>query len=59
MDINASVGNLWDMTDDFLLQSDVVGYYEIDILAGMDLKKLKDKYGNDIIFYGNLDCGDF
>jgi len=25
--------------------------------AGMDLKKLKDLYGKEIVFLGNMDCG--
>lgn len=55
--INASDGNLWSVMDDFLITSRVDGYLENDLHAGMDLKKLKDKYGNDTTFLGNMDCG--
>jgi uroporphyrinogen decarboxylase len=41
-----------------LLQgSGVDGYLEIDLHAGMELKKLKDGYGERITFLGNMDCG--
>ena len=55
--INASDGNLWPVIDDFLLSSKVDGYLEIDQYAGMDLRKLKHRYGDKITFLGNLDCG--
>ncbi|MDR1902523.1 MAG: uroporphyrinogen decarboxylase family protein [Treponema sp.] len=55
--VNASDGNLWDVTDYFLLGSGVDGYGEIDAGAGMDLKKLKKQYGDRITFLGNIDCG--
>ena len=55
--INASDGNLWSVIDDFLIESEVDGYLEIDLHAGMELKKLKQSYGERITFLGNLDCG--
>ena len=55
--INASDGNLWPVIEDFLLGCEVDGYLEIDMHAGMDLRKLKCAYGERITFYGNLDCG--
>ena len=55
--INTSDGNLWDVIDDFLIYTNVDGYMEIDMSAGMDLKKLKELYGDRITFYGNIDCG--
>ena len=54
---NASDGNLWPVLDDFLLGCEVDGYLEIDLHAGMDLRRLKAAYGDRITFYGNLDCG--
>jgi hypothetical protein len=55
--INASDGDLWPVIDDFLVASGVDGYLEIDLHAGMDLRRLKAAYGDRITFYGNLDCG--
>lgn len=55
--INASDGNLWPVIEDFLINSGVDGYIEIDSRAGMDLKLLKEKYGDRITLYGNMDCG--
>ena len=56
--VNASDGNLWLVIDDFLINSGVDGYIEIDMRAGMDLKRLKTEYGHKITFYGNMDCGE-
>ncbi len=55
--VNASDGNLWSVIDDFLVGAGVDGYLEIDLHAGMDLKRLKDRYGARITFLGNMDCG--
>jgi uroporphyrinogen decarboxylase-like protein len=55
--VNTSDGNLWNVIDAFLLDSGVDGYLEIDLHAGMELKKLKDAYGDKITFLGNMDCG--
>jgi hypothetical protein len=55
--VNASDGNLWPVIDDFLFGCEVDGYLEIDLFAGMDLRRLKERYGSRITFYGNLDCG--
>lgn len=55
--VNASDGNLWDVADDFLLGCKVDAYMEIDSRAGMELKRLKDRYGEKICFMGNIDCG--
>lgn len=55
--INASDGNLWSVIDAFLIESGVDAYLEIDLHAGMDLKKLKEGYGDRITFLGNMDCG--
>jgi len=55
--VNASDGNLWSVIDDFLIGCEVDGYLEIDVSAGMDLRRLKDAYGNRITFLGNMDCG--
>lgn len=55
--VNASDGNLWEIMDDFLIGCGVDGYLEIDMKAGMDLKRLKMAFGDQITFYGNMDCG--
>jgi hypothetical protein len=40
----ASDGDLWPVADDLFGQSGVDGYYEIDRLAGMDLRRLRDRF---------------
>lgn len=55
--VNASDGDLWSVIEDFLLGCEVDGYLEIDQQAGMDLRRLKAAYGEQITFYGNLYCG--
>jgi len=55
--INASDGNLWSLIEDFLTGCEVDGYIEIDFFAGMDLGRLKEQFGKNITFFGNLDCG--
>lgn len=55
--VNASDGDLWDVIEDFLLGCEVDGYLEIDWGAGMDLRRLKERFGTRISFVGNLDCG--
>ncbi|MEW6751415.1 MAG: uroporphyrinogen decarboxylase family protein [Candidatus Latescibacterota bacterium] len=55
--VNASDGDLWPVIDDFLLGCEVDGYLEIDLHAGMDLRRLKRRFGERITLYGNLDCG--
>lgn len=55
--VNASDGDLWSVMDDFLLGCEVDGYLEIDWGAGMDLGRLKQRFGHRITFIGNLDCG--
>lgn len=55
--VNTSDGDLWYVMDDFLLGTEADGYLEIDQGAGMDLKRLKTRYGATITFLGNIDCG--
>lgn len=52
---NTSDGDLWPILDDFLIETHVDGFGEIDQAAGMDLPRLKQKYGDRICFVGNLD----
>jgi len=55
--INASDGKLWNLIEDFLIGTGVDGYLEIDLHAGMELKPLKNTYGDRITLLGNMDCG--
>jgi len=55
--VNASDGDLWSVIDDFLLGCEVDGYLEIEMRAGMDLARLRARFGDRITFYGNMDCG--
>jgi len=55
--VNASDGNLWPVIEDFLFGCEADGYLEIDLHAGMDLRRLKAAYGDRVTFFGNLDCG--
>jgi uroporphyrinogen-III decarboxylase len=52
---NTSDGDLWAILDDFLINTNVDGFGEIDIAAGMDLARLKKICGDRICFVGNLD----
>jgi len=55
--VNASDGDLWPVIDDFLIGCEVDAYLEIDKFAGMELAPLKERYGNRITLFGNMDCG--
>jgi hypothetical protein len=57
LSVNASDGDLWPVLDDFLLGCGVDGYLEVDMGAGMDLGRLRQRYGTRITFLGNMDCG--
>ena len=52
---NSSDGNLWPIIDDFLINSDMDGMMEIQESAGMDIKKLKELFGDEICFNGCVD----
>jgi hypothetical protein len=55
--VNATDGDIWPVIDDFLLGCGVDAYLEIDMGAGMDLSRLKERFGRRILFFGNMDCG--
>ena len=40
----ASDGDLWSVADDLFGAADMDGYYEIDGLAGMDLRRLRERF---------------
>ncbi|MBC7287639.1 MAG: hypothetical protein H5T86_06250 [Armatimonadetes bacterium] len=50
----ASDGNLWPVADDLFGQSGVDGYYEIDKLAGMDLRLLRARFP-ELTLIGGID----
>ncbi len=55
--VNATDGDIWPVIDDFLFGCEVDAYLEIDMSAGMDLRRLKTLYGDKILLFGNMDCG--
>ncbi len=52
----SSDGNLWPIIDDYLMNSGVDGMMEIQVTAGMDPARLKERYGDRICFIGSVDC---
>ena len=52
---NSSDGNLWPIIDDYLINSDMDGMMEIQESAGMDIKRLKEMFGDRICFNGSVD----
>ncbi|MFH0996335.1 MAG: uroporphyrinogen decarboxylase family protein [Pseudomonadota bacterium] len=53
--VRHSDGNLWSIMD-ILIESGYDGLNPLEPQAGMDLKKVKDKYGDKICLLGNIDC---
>jgi hypothetical protein len=49
----ASDGNLWPLADDLFGNSGVDGFYEIDGRAGMDLRKLRERFPH-LVLIGNI-----
>ena len=49
----ASDGNLWPLADDLFGNSGVDGFYEIDGKAGMDLRKLRERFPH-LVLIGNI-----
>jgi hypothetical protein len=47
-------GNAWPIFD-LLLEAGIDGWHGIQYLAGMDLARLKQKYGNRVCFWGGVD----
>jgi len=48
-----SDGNLWPIADDLFGRSGIDGYYEIDRRAGMDLRKLRERFP-ELVLIGNI-----
>jgi hypothetical protein len=51
-------GNIMVFADEFLLQSGFDAYQSVDPSAGMDIKLIKEKYGDKITLMGNVDCAE-
>ncbi|HOK57332.1 MAG TPA: uroporphyrinogen decarboxylase family protein [bacterium] len=49
-----SDGNIMEVLDD-LIETGIDGLNPIEIVAGMDIKKIKEKYGNKIFLTGGID----
>jgi len=50
-----SDGNIWPIID-MIVDTGIHALHPIDPLAGMDLKKVKEKYGSRVCLMGNVDC---
>jgi uroporphyrinogen decarboxylase len=48
-------GNTWDILDD-LIGTGIDGWHGIQINIGMDMAKLKEKYGSKLCFFGGTNC---
>jgi len=53
--IRHSDGNLWSIMD-LLVETGYDGLNPLEPQAGMDLKKVKDAYGDSLCLLGNIDC---
>ncbi|MCJ7626641.1 MAG: hypothetical protein MUO76_24370, partial [Anaerolineaceae bacterium] len=53
--VRHSDGNLWSIMD-VLIETGYDGLNPLEPQAGMDLKKVKDAYGDKICLLGNIDC---
>lgn len=48
-------GNLWDILDD-LVDCDIDAWHGIQTNIGMDLARLKQRYGDQLCFFGGVNC---
>ncbi|MFH1571942.1 MAG: uroporphyrinogen decarboxylase family protein [Gemmatimonadota bacterium] len=48
-------GNLWSVLDDFI-EIGIDGWHGIQPDIGMDLKRLKERYGERLCFFGGVNC---
>jgi len=53
----ASDGNLWPVADDLFGRTGIDGYYEIDRRAGMDMRRLRERFP-DLTLIGNINSTD-
>jgi len=50
-----SDGDLWPLLDDFR-RARVNGIHPLEPFCGMDMLKVKEKIGDEIVLFGNIDC---
>ncbi len=50
-----SDGNMWPLLD-LLVEADLDGFHPIEPQAGMDIKEVKQEYGDRFCLMGNVDC---
>ena len=50
-----SDGDLWPLLDDFVAAG-VQGIHPLEPFCGMDLLKVKEKIGDKVVLFGNIDC---
>ncbi len=50
-----SDGDLWPILDD-LLDCGIAGVHPLEPFCGMDMLKVKEKIGDDVVLFGNIDC---
>jgi len=50
-----SDGDLWPLLDDFLAAG-VQGMHPLEPFCGMDLLKVKERIGDRVVLFGNIDC---
>ncbi len=55
--VKHSDGNIMKILDD-IIDTGIDGLNPIEPVAGMDIGLIKEKYGNRISIWGNIDCGD-
>lgn len=48
-------GNTWPILE-MMVEAGIDGYQGIQLNAGMDMRKLREKYGNKICLFGGVDC---
>lgn len=48
-------GNIWDILDDYV-DAGYKGYQSIQSSAGMDIEKIKEKYGKDLTLWTGVQC---
>ncbi len=51
-------GNTYPILDSLVNSCGIDAYHAIEPSAGMDIKKVKDMYGDKITVVGNIDCGE-
>lgn len=55
--VKHSDGNIMKILDD-IVDAGIDGLNPIEPVAGMDIKYIKEKYGNRVSIWGNIDCGE-